>query len=164
MRIGLGIPQLAAGPDLRTFVQRAEQLGFESALVGDHIVLPTQGTRQYPYTADGSFSRAADEPFLETMTMLGYLAACTETIRLGSTVVILPYRNPVVQAKMFRLAGRADQRPHDLRRWRRLAGEGVRYPGGALRRAGPHERRVPGDIQSPLDPTGARVPRAVLPA
>ena len=101
MRIGLGTPNLTSGPDLRSFVQRAEQLGFESVLVGDHIVLPTQGTSQYPYTADGSFSRAAEDPFLETMTMLGYLAACSETIRLGSTVIILPYRNPVVQAKMF---------------------------------------------------------------
>jgi probable F420-dependent oxidoreductase len=35
------------------------------------------------------------------MTMLGYMAACTSTIKLGSTVIILPYRNPVVQAKMF---------------------------------------------------------------
>ncbi len=101
MRIGLGIPQLANGPDFRGFIRRAEQLGFESVLVGDHIILPSQGTRQYPYTADGSFSRAADDPFLETMTLLGYLAACSETIKLGSTVIILPYRNPVVQAKMF---------------------------------------------------------------
>jgi probable F420-dependent oxidoreductase len=64
-------------------------------------VLPTGGTDQYPYTADGSFSRPTDEPFLETMTMLGFMAACTETIKLGSTVIILPYRNPIVQAKMF---------------------------------------------------------------
>ncbi|HIN06576.1 MAG TPA: TIGR03619 family F420-dependent LLM class oxidoreductase, partial [Dehalococcoidia bacterium] len=47
------------------------------------------------------FSSAPDAPFLETMTLLGFLAACTDTIKLGSTVIILPYRNPVVQAKMF---------------------------------------------------------------
>jgi|TARA_B100001245_G_scaffold233069_1_gene216243 probable F420-dependent oxidoreductase len=35
------------------------------------------------------------------MTLLGFLAACTSRIKLGSTVIILPYRNPVVQAKMF---------------------------------------------------------------
>ena len=101
MEIGISIPRLPDGPGLRRFVQRAEELGFESVLAGDHIVLPTGGTSQYPYTTDGSFSRPADEPFLETMTLLGYLAACTESIKLGSTVVILPYRNPVVQAKMF---------------------------------------------------------------
>jgi probable F420-dependent oxidoreductase len=86
---------------LKRFAQRAEELGFESVLAGDHVVLPTSGTQQYPYTADGSFQRPTDEPFLETMTLLAYLAACTHTIKLGTTVIILPYRNPVVQAKMF---------------------------------------------------------------
>jgi probable F420-dependent oxidoreductase len=101
MRIGLSIPRLPDAEGIRRFVKRAEELGFESVLVGDHIVLPTGGTNQYPYTADGSFSRPSDEPFLETMTMLGYMAACTDTIKIGTTVIILPYRNPVVQAKMF---------------------------------------------------------------
>ena len=101
MEIALSIPRLPDGDGIRRFCQRAEELGFEAVLAGDHIVLPTEGTDQYPYTADGSFSRPSDEPFLETMTMLGYMAACTNTIKLGSTVIILPYRNPVVQAKMF---------------------------------------------------------------
>ena len=101
MEIGLSIPRIPDVQGLRLFAETAENLGFESVLAGDHIVLPTGGTNQYPYTADGSFSRPSDEPFLETMTLLGFLAACTNRIKLGSTVVILPYRNPVVQAKMF---------------------------------------------------------------
>ena len=101
MKVGISIPRLPDAEGIRRFARRAEELGFESVLTGDHILLPTEGTNQYPYTADGSFSRPSDEPFLETMTTLGYLAACTETIRLGSTVIILPYRNPLVQAKMF---------------------------------------------------------------
>src|SRR5918992_2766371 len=101
MKIGLSIPRLPDAQGIRSFVKRAEELGFESVLAGDHIVLPTSGTNQYPYTDDGSFSRPSDEPFLETMTMLGYMAACTDTIKIGTTVIILPYRNPVVQAKMF---------------------------------------------------------------
>jgi probable F420-dependent oxidoreductase len=101
MEIALSIPRLPDAQAIRRFASRAEELGFEAVLSGDHIVLPTAGTNQYPYTADGSFSRPADEPFLETMTTLGFMAACTDTIKLGSTVIILPYRNPVVQAKMF---------------------------------------------------------------
>ena len=101
MEIALSIPRLPDAQAIRRYVKRAEDLGFEAVLSGDHIVLPTAGTNQYPYTADGSFSRPADEPFLETMTTLGFMAACTDTIKLGSTVIILPYRNPVVQAKMF---------------------------------------------------------------
>ena len=101
MEIGISIPRIPDAAGLRHFAQRAEELGFECVLAGDHVVLPTGGTTQYPYSADGSFQRPADEPFLETMTLLGYLAACTASIKLGSTVIILPYRNPVVQAKMF---------------------------------------------------------------
>ncbi len=101
MEIGVSMPRIPDPAGLREFVQAAEGLGFESVLLGDHIVLPTGGTTQYPYTTSGGFSRPPDEPFLETMTLLGYLAACTERIKLGSTVVILPYRNPLVQAKMF---------------------------------------------------------------
>ncbi|PKB73664.1 MAG: hypothetical protein BZY75_00620 [SAR202 cluster bacterium Io17-Chloro-G7] len=101
MNIGISIPRIPDPAGLKRFAQRAEALGFESVLLGDHVVLPTGGTNQYPYTADGSFSSASDAPFLETMTLLGFLAACTDTVKIGSTVVILPYRNPVVQAKMF---------------------------------------------------------------
>ena len=53
------------------------------------------------HTADGSFPRDARVGFLETFTVLSYVAAVTQRIRLGSTVIILPYRNPIVQAKMF---------------------------------------------------------------
>ena len=104
MQFGLGLPHAgatASGAHLITFAQRAEALGFESLWCGDHIVLPTAGTNQYPYTADGSFPRAADVGFLETFTVLSYVAAVTQRIRLGSTVIILPYRNPIVQAKML---------------------------------------------------------------
>jgi len=101
MKIGVSIPRLPDAEGIREFCQRAERLGFESVMAGDHIVLPVGGTNQYPYTPTGAFQRPSDEPFLETMTMLGFMAACTSEIRLGSTVLILPYRNPVVQAKMF---------------------------------------------------------------
>ena len=101
MKFGFALPNLLDGDDIRRFAESAESLGFESIWIGDHIILPTEGTTQYPYTADGSFSRPSEAPFLETMTVLSYLAACTERIRIGSTVVILPYRNPIVQAKMF---------------------------------------------------------------
>lgn len=104
MQVGLGVPHAgtaATGQSIITFAQRAEALGFESLWCGDHILLPTAGTNQYPYTADGSFPRDPSVGFLETLTVLSYIAAVTQRIRLGSTVVILPYRNPIVQAKMF---------------------------------------------------------------
>ena len=101
MQFGFGLPNTLDGKALCEFAQAAESLGFESVWTGDHIVLPTAPTNQYPYSADGSFSTPSDAPFLETMTVLSYIAACTTRIRIGSTVIILPYRNPVLQAKMF---------------------------------------------------------------
>jgi len=104
MRFGFGLPHAGAaanGPDIIRFAQRAEALGFESLWGGDHLVLPVGGTTQYPYTTDGSFSRPSTEGFLEPYTLLSYVAAATKTIRLGMTVIILPYRNPIVQAKML---------------------------------------------------------------
>lgn len=104
MRFGFGIPNAGAdinGPDIVRFAQRAEALGFESIWTGDHLVLPAAGTSQYPYTADGSFPLASTENFLEPFTLLAYVAAVTRTVKLGTTVIILPYRDPIVQAKML---------------------------------------------------------------
>jgi probable F420-dependent oxidoreductase len=104
MRFGFGIPNAGAtigGPDIIRFVQRAEALGFESVWTGDHIILPVAATTQYPYTADGSFPLAATENFLEPFTLLAYVAAVTKTVKIGTTVIIVPYRNPIEQAKML---------------------------------------------------------------
>jgi probable F420-dependent oxidoreductase len=101
MEIGVSIPRLPDPEGIKTFAIKAEKLGFESIMAGDHILLPTDGTDQYPYTEDGRFQRPVDEPFLETMTLLAFISALTKTIKIGSTVLILPYRNPIVQAKMF---------------------------------------------------------------
>lgn len=101
MQFGFSLPTVMDGDALCRFARTAEALGFESIWAYDHVVLPTAPTTQYPYSSDGSFPRAGSEPFLEAMTVLSYVAACTERVRIGSTVIIVPYRNPVVQAKMF---------------------------------------------------------------
>ncbi|PYM14356.1 MAG: LLM class F420-dependent oxidoreductase [Candidatus Rokuibacteriota bacterium] len=104
MKFGFGIPNAGAainGADIVKYVQRVEQLGYESIWTGDHIILPTGGTTQYPYTADGSFPLASTENFLEPFTLLAYVAAVTKRVKIGTTVIILPYRNPIEQAKML---------------------------------------------------------------
>ena len=101
VQFGFSLPNTLDGDGLCRFAQAADSLGFESIWAPDHVVLPTAATTQYPYSADGSFPRLGHVPFLETITLLSYVAACTERIRIGSTVIIVPYRNPIVQAKMF---------------------------------------------------------------
>ncbi|HJY80111.1 MAG TPA: LLM class flavin-dependent oxidoreductase, partial [Candidatus Binatia bacterium] len=81
---------------LQTVARQAETLGYRSLWVADHIVLPTQLVSKYPYHPEGKFPIDPAENFLEPLTVLGYVAACTTTIRLGTGVLIIPYRNPVV--------------------------------------------------------------------
>ena len=55
----------------------------------------------YPYAADGASPFAPDEPFYEPLSVLNFLAGCTQRIRLGTHVLIIPYRNPVFTAKIL---------------------------------------------------------------
>jgi len=75
----------------RRLAQTAEQLGFESLWTGEHVVLPEP--RQAPSPAEPDF------PMLHPSTGLAFLAGVTERIRLGTGIVLIAQRNPVVLAK-----------------------------------------------------------------
>jgi probable F420-dependent oxidoreductase len=88
--------------DLARLARRAEALGFDALLSGDHIVLPLEEQYDHPYAPDGRFgldTRRRQGHLIESMTVLGYLAGITERIRLGTSVMVMPYRNPIVAAK-----------------------------------------------------------------
>ncbi|MCB1740605.1 MAG: LLM class F420-dependent oxidoreductase [Gammaproteobacteria bacterium] len=101
MQFGIAYPNLVDGDEIRRFAIHTESLGFESIWAGDHIVLPVGRTHGYPYSADGSFQRPSDVPFMEPFTLLSFIGSVTTRIRIGTTVIIVPYRHPVVQAKML---------------------------------------------------------------
>ena len=101
MQYGFALPKTTDGGALIRFARAVEDLGFESVWTGDHIVLPTSETDQYPYTPDGRFVARPDDPQLDAFVVLSYIASATERVDIGTTVAIVPYRNPVVQAKMF---------------------------------------------------------------
>jgi probable F420-dependent oxidoreductase len=101
MRYGFALPKSTDGSELVKFAQAVEDLGFESVWVGDHIVLPAGETDQYPYTPDGRFVSRPDDPQLDAFIVLSYIASSTSTVDIGTTVAIVPYRNPILQAKMF---------------------------------------------------------------
>lgn len=84
------------GP-LSTLVQQAEKFGFSAAMVGDHIVFPVTVDSPYPYTADRRFPGGGDA--LEQMSLLSFLAARTTTLRLVTSILIVPQRNPLLAAK-----------------------------------------------------------------
>ncbi|MGZ3620665.1 MAG: LLM class flavin-dependent oxidoreductase, partial [Candidatus Binataceae bacterium] len=74
-------------------VRAAEQLGFESAWIAEHLIMPVNQTSAYPYTADGRFLVPPDAPFLDPLLTLAYVAALTTKIRLATGIFVLPLRN-----------------------------------------------------------------------
>jgi probable F420-dependent oxidoreductase len=101
MKFGIAYPNLLDGEQIKRFAIRTEELGFESIWAGDHIVFPAGPVAGYPYTESGTFQRPSDVPFIEPLTLLSFIASVTSRIKIGTTVIIVPYRHPLVQAKMF---------------------------------------------------------------
>jgi len=91
MNFGVWIPNCRhlATPDIiRTTAVRAEQLGYDSVWVSDHVVVP-----------HASIDRIGEAVF-DPLVTLAVAAGATSRVALGTTVLIIPYRNPVVTAKM----------------------------------------------------------------
>jgi len=83
-----------------TFARRMEALGYDSLWASDHVVIPHRITSRYPYSPTGKFPLAPEVPFLEPLTTLALVAGVTERVRLGTSILVLPHRNPVLAAKM----------------------------------------------------------------
>ena len=106
MTVTFGCSMPSRGPmsspeALRALAQRAEDLRFDSIWVSDHIILPRQVESFYPYSPDGVPGFVPDEPYYEPLATLNFLAGCTQRVRLGTHVLIIPYRNPVLTAKIL---------------------------------------------------------------
>ena len=102
MDIGVHLPQLGRGASreaLIEFCSEAERLGVHSGWVSDHIAWPSDIASKYPYTDDGSFPAPNDIAWLDPIGTMFFVAACTERMKLGGTVLILGYRPPMLTAK-----------------------------------------------------------------
>lgn len=104
MDFGVHLPHLGrqlSGETLREFAVAAEALGCHSLWSSDHVCWPADIASKYPYTDDGSFLVSPDMGWLDALGTLMYVAACTERVRLATSVLILPYRPPVLTAKQL---------------------------------------------------------------
>lgn len=104
MQIGIHAAQFGGQLDaesVRRFAVTCDELGVHSLWVSDHVCWPADIRSKYPYTDDGSFPAPQDLGWLDPLATLLYIAGCTEQIRLGTSVLILPYRLPVVTAKQL---------------------------------------------------------------
>lgn len=102
MQYGFTLPgrgPLATPEALATITRRGEELGYYMVLTGDHIVVPNSIASPYPYTTDGAFPGSSSGEAMEQLTVLAFLAGQTQTIRLVTSVIIVPHRNPLVAAK-----------------------------------------------------------------
>jgi probable F420-dependent oxidoreductase len=95
----LGLGRRATVADIITAAKAAEDLGYHSVWTNDHVLIPTQHGSKYPYSADGRPSFTPDDHFYDPFVLLSAVAAQTQTIRIGTSVVVLPYRPPVLMAK-----------------------------------------------------------------
>lgn len=92
---------MATPANLGRMAERAEALGYDTVWFSDHIVIPTEVKSFYPYDPSGKMPFNPSEPYWEPLTVIGYVAGRTSRLRLGTSVLILPYRNPIVTAKML---------------------------------------------------------------
>ncbi|MFD8754671.1 LLM class flavin-dependent oxidoreductase [Kitasatospora sp. NPDC059577] len=91
MQFGVNVPNFGPGTDpgvLREWARTVEGLGFDLLMVSDHVAVTPDVAVRYP------------EPFHEPFTTLSWLAGTTTGLRLGTTVLVLPYRNPLLVARM----------------------------------------------------------------
>jgi probable F420-dependent oxidoreductase len=104
MQIGCAAPTSGPliGPDslLRIAVE-AEALGYDYVTVSDHVMIPTSIASRYPYSDSGEFPSGAAAPRLEQLTAATFIAAVTSTLRIVTSVMVVPHRPAVLTAKIL---------------------------------------------------------------
>ena len=91
MKLGITVPNYGKFADRESILvisTAAEKLGYDSLWVSDHVVLPTD-------------HKGFGNVFYDPLVSLSYIAQKTDRIKLGTSVMVLPYRNPVVLAKQI---------------------------------------------------------------
>ena len=102
MKIGCHLPMfgdVGTRDALVAFARRMEQLGYASLWASDHVVIPYEIRSRYPYSKTGDFPLPPTTSFLEPLTALTVAATVTDRVALGTSILVLPHRHPVLAAK-----------------------------------------------------------------
>ena len=101
-KIGVALPTVGldhGGELLLPVAEAAERLGFDSVWAADHALLSHERESEYPYGRSGTeIAMTPGMQWLEPLTTLAFVASRCERLRLGTSVLVLPYRNPVIVA------------------------------------------------------------------
>jgi len=91
----------ATADSIASLGTRAEALGFESLWVSDQLVIPSKLQPSFPYSTTRHYPIEVNQNFFEALSVLTYLAGRTRRVLLGTSVLVLPYRQPLVVAKQW---------------------------------------------------------------
>ena len=104
MEVGVIIPNAGpkASPERITTVARwAEELGYDSVWVTDHVALPLQSDSWYPYRSHGRWDYPSDTYWLDPLLALQWAAAAAPSLKVGTSILVVPLRNPLLLAKQL---------------------------------------------------------------
>ena len=87
--------------DVIAVAERAELLGYDSVWVHDHIFMPALIESRYPYNESGVAGFAYHQDIYDPIAMMAAAAVRTSRVQIGTSVLIVPYRDPLVQAQMI---------------------------------------------------------------
>jgi probable F420-dependent oxidoreductase len=102
IRLGAKVPNtgtLPFEPGIARMAAMLESAGFQSIWISDHVVFPHTVRSRYPFAADGRITWPVELDYLEPVVGLSAMTSTTSKAELGTSVLILPMRNPVLFAK-----------------------------------------------------------------
>ena len=103
MKLGIALPQIgewATPENIVKVAQRAEELGYNSLWVLERLLWPLKPKNPYPATPDGNLPKQY-QYVLDPIVTLTYAAANTKRIRIGTSVLIMPYHTPILLSKQL---------------------------------------------------------------
>ena len=104
MKFGVSISNVgpaAQTENVLTIARLAQELEYDSIWVGDHLFTPYEVKPNYPYSTTGRYRVNPSDNVLEPLITMAFMAGVVEAPMVGVSVLIIPYRNPVVTAKML---------------------------------------------------------------
>jgi probable F420-dependent oxidoreductase len=104
MEVGAIIPNAgtkATPENIVTVARWAEELGYHSLWVTDHVALPEKVEAYYPYRSHGRWDYPPETNWLDPLLSLLWAAAAAPSLKIGTSVLVIPLRHPILLAKQI---------------------------------------------------------------
>src|SRR5262249_40889253 len=92
---------LADAPTILQLARHAEGAGLGSSWLAGHVPCPVSSSSAYACSTKGHFPTRLAEPLMEPVATMGVLVGATKRVEIGTAALIMPYRNPVLLARML---------------------------------------------------------------